>query len=179
MKDNNTGDKISIKKSAEKEIIYHYNREERLKRLKLKSELHVKKGFFRKNKVLIIIIIDIFLLIIVFLSFRFLFHNIQAQKTTSGYTYTLSSFLINDKAFSKVKIKRTHKTNNKNPIKAKVRFYQEKGNSVVKEVFLPEKSGESIDISATFVILQDNNEIHAEVSIKDNSFILSAIPIDR
>lgn len=179
MKNNHTADKITIKGSAEKEIIYHYNREERLKGLKHSSAALTKKRFFSKNKVLMIIIMDIILLIIIFLIFRCILYNAEANKNLYGYSFSLSSFHINDKAFLKVKIKKTHEIDNENPVNAKIRFYQEYGNSVIKEVILPDTLNESIDIPAALLIRQGNDKIHAEVSIKDNSFILSAIPEDR
>lgn len=115
MKKNNTEpDRLHIKNKAKQNIVYHYNREERLAMVHKKPVNSSGKGLFR-NKILLIIVCDIILIIIIY----YIFNNFilkeekkpdSAARDIYGYSVRFSGYRIKDKVFTRLSIEKVENT---------------------------------------------------------------------
>jgi hypothetical protein len=96
------------------EYHYHYNREERIaKSPRLQdcySDDYPRGGFFggifRKNRSLLFLLGDIILLVLVFVLYLFLTSSGDDRWRNKGYTFILTAFAYEDKAFVSLKVTR-------------------------------------------------------------------------
>lgn len=154
------------------ELYFHYNREDRLKsvRPEITSRLEgckPKKGLFRKNRTLMIILLDV--LVIILLYFILMpFLNKRAQTAElAGYEMKLRAFLYEDTTFVSLGITHTGAEGNADGELAHVRFYLEEGENGVEVIdILPEGLEEERILRTQLEGGKKKKRVYAEVRIR-------------
>jgi hypothetical protein len=166
--------------SGSGEYQYHYNREERLaKSPRLRdcySEEGKSRGFFggifRRNRGLMFLLADVILLVLVFVIYMFLTSTGDDRWRKNGYTFLLTAFAYEDKAFISLKITRGEAPSGTMP-EVHIRLWLEENNAESPVPELPVQKGEVRFVRTVFprnAALQ----AFAEISIGGEKKILSA-----
>ena len=166
--------------SGTDEYHYHYNREERLaKSPRLKdcySEEGRGKGFFgglfRRNRSLLFLLADIILLVLVFVIYMFLTSTGEDRWRRGKYTFLLTAFAYENKAFISLKITREGPSNGTLP-KVRVRLGLEEGGEESTEPELPFNKDEVRFVRTVFP-RNDSSLAFAEITLEGEQKVLSA-----
>ena len=97
--------RLPIKRDAEQPCTYHYKREERLS---LPGAPHpsAQGGFFRRNRALTIIMLDVVLLLIIGLGVRLFLSRSSNRARIDGYSVVLRGFPYEDVVFATLTVKK-------------------------------------------------------------------------
>ncbi|RKX84161.1 MAG: hypothetical protein DRP57_06445 [Spirochaetes bacterium] len=123
--DNNTikHDSFTVKKKREEKIIFHYDRNERLSMPAAPRRDSMKRGIFKGNRSLLILLLDIIvILILMFIFFRFL-NRPSYKKTEQGFQFELEAFPYADNILVSLYVKKTGKAGKSLDKTFKVEFY--------------------------------------------------------
>jgi flagellar basal body-associated protein FliL len=91
---------------------YHYDREERIRRLsshirerETEPSGMFKKGFFKRNRSLLLILIDILIIVLIaVIVIPFVGNTAKSTASADGYYYSLRGFVFEEKAFLSLKV---------------------------------------------------------------------------
>ena len=190
------GDRLTIDKGAGTNVVYRYNREERLasqkragKRGKERKIPFRVTGFFKSNPAVLIILIDIVLVLIVFIVFRNIRFSRDDAAMIHGYSISLHGFSIRDRVFVHLIVSCTDADTPGvpetgpdiiiEPDGVVVRFFQRGGPYVKKAGPLPECGGADTDISADFVSASGLDILYAVTEIGGTRKTLSISVTER
>lgn len=187
MKNNhNKPDTLHIKNNAKNDLVYHYNRNERLALLHKKRDKPAGKGFFR-NKILLIIVCDIILIILIFyIVHHFILKEEEKPDTATidmdVYHIRLSGYRIKDKVFARLYIEKVKNAENEGESEQQsvdILFSIDNENPVQLKEKLPGKKGEEIKVQATLVSGDPENELSAQAMIGNKTETLTILPLER
>jgi hypothetical protein len=169
---------LIISKNSSQDMIYYYNREQRLDKLKLKGK-NQRRGIFRKNSILLILIVDILIICIIFLFIRWSKWGDDSRMTFSGYSIKLGAYWIKDRIFAKLEITEGNKEPVQTRMNGTVRFYQKDGNYCEKPFIFPSRNQNSTEIACSFLSKAVGNTVFADISIGNITKRLSMKPNER
>lgn len=98
--------RLNISREGEQPPIYHYDREDRLSRPGAPRR-DPKLGFFRRNRSLTIVLLDLFILLLIGLGIYFFLSGRSYQGNLGGYSLVLRGFPYKDIVFATLTVKRT------------------------------------------------------------------------
>ncbi len=102
----NKRDILKIRKNSEKEIVYHYKREERLSMPSAPKLDYGKKSIFRNNRALLILFLDVIIVIIImFIVVRF-FLGFPYRGSLGDYNLELKAFIYSQKVYVSLLVKK-------------------------------------------------------------------------
>ncbi|MBN2531636.1 MAG: hypothetical protein JXB88_02025 [Spirochaetales bacterium] len=173
---------LHIKENAKKDIVYHYNRKERLALLHKKPDSRSEKGLFR-NKILLIIVCDIILIILIYSIIHIFILKDEKEPDTGAidmeaYHVQLNGYRIKDKVFARLNIEKVQKTE-KEEEQVIVLFFMGTGEPVECEEKLPGTEGDGIKLQATLVCADEKEGLSAQVRIGNKSETLIILPLER
>ena len=84
---------------------FHYSREERLREAG-RGEPEPRKPFFKRNRSLLIVLLDIVIIVIMFVLLQFVFKPGTTSKRVDGVSYTLTAFEFDGEVYATVTMDR-------------------------------------------------------------------------
>lgn len=144
---------------------YHYNREERLKSASenVKNGKD-KKGIFKRNPALLILLIDVIVIILVS---RLVVPYFLSQRSTAEiqkYHFSLKAFRMEDEVYARVLVRLTEKREGKSPPPATIIFrYKQKASPPLQDV-LPQEPNNEFFFKFRFPYSKETVEVFAEIS---------------
>jgi hypothetical protein len=121
---------------------YHYNRRERLS-MESAPPPRLDGSFFRRNRHLAIILLDLLVLVILFFALRIFVPGGHDRARLAGYQVTLRGFPYEEVVLASVSVKRISKKPAGDYESIQVRFaLAEDGEAVEVDAFLPNRPGE-------------------------------------
>ena len=135
-------DKLNIRKEAEQPLIFHSSREERLSRPGAPKPLP-RGGFFHRNRALTITLVDVLILLIIGLGFRYFLSGTEYQARIEGYSVVLRGFHYEEVVFATLTVKKSTQNPETSAERIFVRFYlPDTGEEVYLSGGLPREPGE-------------------------------------
>jgi hypothetical protein len=171
-------ERLVIRKKSQQDIIYHYNREKRIGTLRSGGH-NQKKGIFRKNSILLILIADILIIIIIFVFLRWSEWGNASRTTFSGYSLVLDAYWIKDRVFARLKIREDRKESVRTRMEGSVRFYQNDEEYCEKPFILPSAYQDKIELSCSFLSKAIESTVYADIVIGNVTKRLSVKPHER
>lgn len=77
------------------ELPYHYNRQER-EAQRLSPDAGPSGGFFRRNRALTLIILDVFIVVILFIIYLVFLRPMEGEYRVAGYRFRVETFVVDD-----------------------------------------------------------------------------------
>ncbi len=150
---------------------YHYKREERLSMPNApKKDTNYSKNIFKRNKSLVIILIDIIIILVVFSFYKIFIEMPSYVGKNNGYVLTLSGFSTSDQVIVRIKIRKVEQDAAAG--NAEITF--KAGNNTLEIISeLPVKTGEVIEVTDNIGVLEKTNELTAEIKINNKISELS------
>ncbi len=142
-------EKLRIKRSAEQERTFHYNREERLSMPGAPKLDYGSKGILKNNRSLLILFLDlVIILILIYVFFRF-FYETSYTASIGNYQLSLKGFLYEGKAYAALYVRMG---------KGKADGREGEGNIEVK-FYLKGREGEGNIVSGQLPVTRDDEII--------------------
>ena len=150
---------------------YHYKREERLTMPNApKKDTNLSKNIFKRNKSLVIILVDIIIILVVFSFFKIFIEMPSYVDENNGYVLTLSGFSTSEEVIVRIKIKKEEQ----DAASGKAEMTFKAGNNKLEIISeLPVKAGEVLEITDTIGVLEKSDELTAEIKINNKISKLS------
>lgn len=156
---------------------FHYNREERLAKATKgvrERTLHPDKkvGLFKKNKSLLIILVDI-LIVIIFGAVLYPFLTNMAQNQEhEGYKFSIRGIVYDGAVLASLKVEKK-KALDDGPEMVKIRFFTSENNSGDEiEAAFPSEIGETVIVRDTLAFDGEVSAVKAEIILGDKKHIL-------
>ncbi|MBN1698309.1 MAG: hypothetical protein JW881_12415 [Spirochaetales bacterium] len=172
-------ERLVIRPDVPQEVVYHYNREERLGSLDPdRAEKKKKRG--GRNFFTVILVADILIIVIVLFFLRWSGLTDRPEIRMLGRHMRLGAYWIKDRVFVKLEIEGNGKHEDApDGGECRVRFYQKEGGACTKTFVLPARGGGVKEISCSFFSKSVQKRIWADVSIGNLSERLSITPNER
>ncbi|RKX77343.1 MAG: hypothetical protein DRP87_09445 [Spirochaetes bacterium] len=160
-------------------IRFHYNREERMKRLSSEIKYGTRKGGILKgNRSLIILLLDVLLIIIIYVIINF-FTGAERTPVVDGYSFSFRGFLFEEEANLSLKITRVEdfeSTENELTDDNLVEVvFSAEGKNIEQRIveLLPERKGETRIVRGKLNIQTSDILIYADISFNNRNLRLS------
>ena len=166
-------DRLRIRKDREEPSIFHYSREERLS-LPGAPKPPLQEGFFRRNRSLTIVLLDILILIIVGFGVYLFLGRTSHQAKISGYSVVLHGILYQDVVFASLTVKKIKNEPTIPPERIFISFTMSKSEEELSlSAQLPVKPGEETVLREAIPFEKNNDTLYAYVSVGEKSIRLS------
>lgn len=145
---------LTIKKKAHKDVVFHYNRTERYKLpgAPPKRIPRKKKGIFKRNPSLKILILDVLFILLLSAGIRFFFLREQPSGRVDGCEFRLHEILVKDKLFVSLDIHRDDSSEAGQSTLPVTFFLEPEGEIRNVTVELPSNMGDRLKFEASFVV---------------------------
>jgi len=142
---------------------YHYDRGERLSRADAPDpSRRDTRGVFRGNRSLMILLVDILLISLLFLTYRYLLYSPPNQARLGGYDLVLDGLSVGDRVFAGLSVEKVRDDAPEGRIFA--RFFVESA-EVRESGTLPTRGDETVYVAGTLYVSDAGGELVAEVEI--------------
>ncbi len=159
-------DILRVQKDAEREIIYHYKREERLSLPSAPRLDYGRRSIFRNNRALLILFLDVILVIIImFIAVRF-FLGFPYKGSMGDYNFELKGFIYSGKVYISLVAERV-RNREKREDSLVVSFYlkgEETGLYTVNKR-VPQKEGEKVFLRVQIPFSDEETTVYAIVKM--------------
>lgn len=158
---------IKITRNSRKDLVYHYNRDERLS-MDGAPHNQGEQSFFQRYRGILIILADILFLVLVYIGVQ----NVLVfdARPVDKYSFELSGYRIKDKVFAKLAVQRNDDEASKASPVLKVEFYlKDYGEKQIVEENLPRNPGGSIDIRVVLPSPQDDQVLNAKIFLANET----------
>ncbi|MBN2735360.1 MAG: hypothetical protein JXR70_00160 [Spirochaetales bacterium] len=147
---NDEDNRLVIPKNAKQELVFHYDRKERLSMQGAPSQKKTE-GFIKKYRGLLIILADIVIIGLIFLGTQIMFS--YNGRPINQYSFELSGYRISDKVFASLRIISSEQAAIQNRAKrVSIDFFLEGyGRKYTLENELPQDAGQHTEIRGTLV----------------------------
>ena len=167
---------INVRKDAEKEVVFHYKREERLSMPSAPKLNYGRKGIFKNNRALLILFLDlIIILILIFVFFRF-FYQPGDVAAIGEYHFSLKGFIYEDKVYVALYIRSTGNKSSKTVSQSgfSILFYLKgrERNSQHAEISLPPRKNNEVIVRKSIPFNGNQTILYAEVKIGNKREVL-------
>ena len=174
---------LTIRTTGEQELHFHYDREDRLSMPGAPQKAE-SSGFFRKYRILVIILLDIIILGILAVIFTRFLPGATYESSLSGYSVVLRGLPYEDAVFATIVVKRiTKKISDREMNRIYVRFFLSdkklkknervlSGVEYAQSAALPIDMGDEIMLREALSIGENAEWLYAEVTIGDEVKLL-------
>ncbi len=169
-------DILKIEKNAKREIVHHYNRNERLSMPSAPKLNYGRRGIFKNNRSLIILLLDVILVIVItYVATRF-FMGPSFKGKVEGYNFYLNGFIFSDMVYVTLDISTGEANKSEVEVnKVKVVFYLDnnKKDKFVFERKLPLGSDKKVTIRTQIPFSGETVTVYAKISVGKTDLLLS------
>ena len=153
------------------ELQFHYSRAERLGRDEDAADER-PKGLFKRNRSLLIVVLDVFLLLLMFVLLQFLFRPGTTSKRVGDFTFTVTAFVFDNEVYATVEALALSDWNATSGESALLTLRFPDGSEVTD--VLPSAAGESTVVRSVFAYDGDDDSPRVVVGAEtlDKSFSL-------
>ena len=169
------GDRMTVRRDAERQAGFHYSREERLCRPGAPPPRTARRGgLFRSNRGLLILLLDVLLLALAITLLRAFGLFDTSRATVQGWEIELGALRVLEEAQCVLVVRRADSSAAEPAGRLFARFYGESTPEVYEAAAadLPRESGEEIALRATVRIRERERTLCAAVSLGEVSRIL-------
>jgi hypothetical protein len=147
------------------DLHFHYSREQRLSMPNAPDlAMRGKKGILKGNRSLVILLVDVLLIFILFVVYRYFFYR-------PSYV-TLRGMAVSDRVIASVRVaRRQESVTQAEPGRVYVRFLL-KDEEIRLSEELPTIRGAAVELTASLLIPGKGQQLHAEVQIGDKTINL-------
>jgi hypothetical protein len=155
------------------DLHFHYSREQRLSMPNAPDlAMRGKKGILKGNRSLVILLVDVLLIFILFVVYRYFFYRPSYIGDLSEYTVTLRGMAVSDRVIASVRVaRRQESVTQAEPGRVYVRFLL-KDEEIRLSEELPTIRGAAVELTASLLIPGKGQQLHAEVQIGDKTINL-------
>jgi hypothetical protein len=145
------------------EFDYHYNREERLSMSNAPDlSRRSKRGFLKGNRALIILLIDILLICLLFVAFRYFIYKPPNVGQLTGYALSLRGMSLGDRVVVSLRVERR---NAEAPLGRVYAVFRIEDAELRLSRMLPADRGEVVELTGTLFVAGRDRKLTAEVQI--------------
>jgi hypothetical protein len=165
------------------EMVFHYNREERIKSLSSEIRDRKPKGILKGNRSLLILLIDILVIIILYVLLTPLLRGPGDSVVKEGYRFSLEAFVYNQECLVRVKIdlekveKEEEQEIPPHQLVNITTYIEDHNLSVETADILPQEEGDTRILRSSFDLSQIEEDgpytITAEITLGESIFLLS------
>lgn len=157
-----------------KEPEFHYSREERLSLLSAPdlSSRGDKRGVFRRNRTLLIILLDICVVSLLVLIYSRFLYVPPYQGELAGVLLVLNAYETEEKCLGILTVKRVDEPEREGAVQMRVVF-RRAGEQVQLTETLPPGLGDNVEIPVSFPRLDQAGTVDAEIRIGEEVIVLT------
>jgi hypothetical protein len=164
------------------EMVFHYNRGDRVKSLSPEVQNRKPKGILKGNRGLIILLIDILLIIILYVVLTPLLRGPGDSVIKDGYRFSLEAFVYKQECLVRVKVEMEEDQAGKHDIPPHqlvnvLISLEDRGLSEETADLLPQEEGESRTLRSSFDLsgIEEDGpfNINAIITLGENQFVLA------
>lgn len=163
------------------EMVFHYNREDRMKSLSPEIQNRKPKSILKGNRSLIILLIDILVIIILYVILTPLLRGPGETVVQEGYRFGLEAFVYNQECLVRLKIELEKEEDEveipPHQLVNVIIFLEDHNLSDETADILPQEEGESRILRSSFDLSRIEEDgpfkVKAEITLGENTFLLS------